>query len=527
MTLVTGLQPDENVTAPTSSRPGAGTSRAWVGVFVAAMVLYGLTASRSIGWQDSGQFVLRVVRGEVTDPFGLACAHPLHFWLCTAAAKLLPVEPPAALALVSALFGALAVANAFGIVRRLTGRAGAALMAAGGLAVAHTFWRFSTFVEVYSITAALLTFEMWALVCWDQTRRPRWLVLMFLANGLGLANHDLALLTLPVIGVVLLLAWHKRQATWITLAASAVAWAEGAGIYLAMIAHEARATGDLGAAMRSALFGTFHDQVLSHGPLLTYTATSVAFTLLSFPNLMLPAALWGVARGRRLGIGPVSFWSLISAVAIHLAFVLRYAVIDQYTFLMPVYGLLAVFAGVGFADVLARWPGAWRRRVTAVAVASIALTPAVYPVAAAVARRGQVLGAYARNKPYRDDYRYLFIPWGRGEDSAGRMSAGAFDLAGANGLVVYEDDMARWALLYQSWRRESGTRVVRAGEGADAVREYARRGRPVVLVPSTPARAPDILGPGAWHKAGDLYELALKGASRPADAPTEPRVENR
>ncbi len=515
MTAVTGHNPQ---IASSPDRKRLSVAAGWLLVFSGALVLYASTASRTIGWQDSGQFVLRVVRGEPTDPFGLACAHPLHFWLGTLAVRILPVQPPFAMALVSALFGALAVANVFGIVRTLTDNGRAALLAAVGLAVAHTFWRFSTFVEVYSISAAALTAEMWALVFWDRTRRPKWLVLMFLANGLGLANHDLALLTLPVIGIVLLLALRGRQASWQSFVACGLAWVIGCSVYLVMIVREARADHSVASAIRSALFGKFESQVLSHGPLLTYTAVSVAFTLLSFPNLMLPAALFGVVRGRRAGVGALSFWAVLAAAVIHLGFVLRYAVIDQYTFLTPVYALIAVFSGVEFAHVAATWRPAARRWGLGLVMVSVAVTPAVYPVACAVTRHFHALGGYARNKPYRDDYRYLFIPWGVGENSAERMSAGAVGLASPGGVVVVEDLMASFAVDYQlSLRKEARLTVVDTANPADLAR-YVGAGRTVVLVPRDPDRAPAETGWYGWRRGGDLYQLTLKPATRPVDS---------
>src|SRR5689334_11706586 len=134
MTVVTGHNlPPVSTSEPKRSSVLGG----WLLVFAGALALYASTASRTIGWQDSGQFVLRVVRGESTDPFGLACAHPLHFWLGTLFVKVLPVQPPFAMALLSALFGAIAVANVFGIVRTLTINTKVALLTALGLAVAH------------------------------------------------------------------------------------------------------------------------------------------------------------------------------------------------------------------------------------------------------------------------------------------------------------------------------------------------------------------------------------------------------
>jgi dolichyl-phosphate-mannose--protein O-mannosyl transferase len=191
------------------------------------MVLYYLTASREIQWQDFGHFVQRVVAGELVTDFGLALAHPLHFWISTAFMRILPVEPPFAVALVSALFGAIAVANVFGIVRDITNRFLPAALAAAGLAVAHTWWRLSTMPECYTLAAALLTAEVWCVLRWDRTRKSIWLVAMFFANGAGLANHNVALLTGPVIAVVLLSALRNRQAAWRVLPAVVGAWALG------------------------------------------------------------------------------------------------------------------------------------------------------------------------------------------------------------------------------------------------------------------------------------------------------------
>jgi transmembrane protein TMEM260 (protein O-mannosyltransferase) len=517
MTSVTGLANSSRPTAAAEPASGVRLLLAWGGVFVAALLLYSLTASTSIGWQDSGDFVNRIVRGSVTDPYGLCRAHPLHFWAGTFLVKILPLEPPASMALLSAIFGALAVANVFGIVRTLTKRADAALLAALGLAVAHSFWRFSTCVEVYSISAAMLTAEVWALVLWDQTRRQHWLVLMFLANGLGLANHDLALLTLPVIGIVLLIGLFTRQASWKTVVASAVAWVLGAGVFLYMIAQEARTSHSIVLALRSALFGTFESQILSHGPLLRYTAISIAFTALSFPNLMLPAALWGAVRGRRM-LGAISYWGLLAATASHLLFVLRYAIIDQYTFLVPVYALLAVWAGLGFTVVLTQWPASARRVATGLAVATIAFTPVVYVVACDVTRHYHVLGSFARNKPYRDDYRYLFIPWSRGENSARQMSEEAVRLAGGNGVVVAEDEMAIFALEYQQAMHPDRNLTLISPDDHVDWRTYADGRRPIVFVPFNASNPPPPTPSGAWVRVGDLYELQFPPTTRPSGA---------
>jgi hypothetical protein len=506
---------DAGGAAPDARGPIAG----WVIAFVAALMLYGLTATREIQWQDYGALVLRIVRGELISPLGLALTHPLQHWLGRAAVRVLPVEPPHAVALVSALGGAMAVANVFGLTRQLTGSTLAACLAAAGLAVAHTFWHLSTLPESYSLATALLTAELWALAQWDRTRRPRWLALMFLFNGLGFANHNLALLTLPVVGVVLIAAIRSRAAPQTALGWAAAAWLAGASPYLALVAQQAIATGDPGGAVHSALFGKYQGAVLSRSVPLRATALSVAFSLLSFPNLMLPAGALGAARARRVGVPGLTRRALTAALLIHTLFVFRYDVVDQYTFLLPTYAIIAVLAGVGFAVALRRWAGRGRAVTMSLAAGSIALTPVLYLFTPGLARSAGVLGDQTRNKPYRDDYQYLFTAWGSGDDSAARLSRHAADLAaGPDTLLVVQDGMALFAVQYELWRRGlAGTQIV-ARADADEVRQALEAGRRVVLVPARADGVPAVPPGGEWRPDGELFILQRRNPRNDAAA---------
>jgi len=477
-------------------------------VFIAASALYAMTASRTIGWQDSGQFVLRVVRGELANPLGLALTHPLYFWICRTCVALLPIEPPVLLPLIAAMLGATAVANVYGIVKTVTRRTVPAVLAAGSLAVAHTFWRMTTQAKgIDPMAAALLTFELWSLIQWDRTRRPVWLIVMFLLNGLGLASLNMALLTLPVIGIVLILAVSSGEAGWAMFLISGLSWLVGSSAFTGYVAYVAWTSGDVIGTIRSALFGNYSSAVLGQHFQLGFTLTSLAFTILSFPNLTLPAALLGIVRGRRAGVPKLTYVALLSALAIHLLFVLRYQIIDQYTFLLPAYSMIAILAGVGFAAVEVQFPANAGSAILAVAAVAIGLTPILYLVVPATARHFHVLGAQANHKPYRDDYRYLFSPWGRGEDSANRMSREAVNLAGQGGYIIAEDAMGEFAIDYQIAHRN--LRNVEVLHSADpiVIMAAAKSGRHVVLVtPSieTPPAPPPL---GRWQRVGDLYVL--------------------
>lgn len=530
----------------TSERDPTHAKYGWLGVAGLALLIYSLTASRTIQWQDFGQFVVRIVTGELYNELGLALAHPLHFWLGQAAAGLLPFDPPLSIALVSAVAGALTVANVFGLIRTVTGSLAAALFAGGALLVANTFWRMSTMPECYTVTTALLSAELWGMALYYKSRpteptargaaaptRPGlWLACMMACNGLGFANHNMALLTLPASGLVLLCAWRRGDVRWRGFTVAMAAWCVGAMPYLVLVGLEAARTGDAALAVRSALFGhSYGDSVMNLSPAARQVGISAAFTLLSFPGVALPLAVVGLIAGRRWlagrGAGGL-WWAWGGALLIHVLFVLRYNVIDQHTFLLPAYTILVLFAGLGYARLQARLAGRGAKLLVTAAAVSVLGAPAVYVLTASVARDRSALGSLERHKPYRDDYRYLFVPWGAGEVSAETMSEQAVDLAAPGGVVLVADPMARFAVGYQLERDDARgvtMQVLRADESIDG---SVYEGRAVVFVPAS-TRLPPMDPPTGftWEPAGELYVLVADsggggGNVPPADNPAAP-----
>ncbi len=478
----------------------------WCGLFLGSLALYGLTAARGAQWQDSGHFILRIVTGQLHNELGLALAHPLHFYLGRAFAGLLPTDPAYAITLVSAVGGAITVANVFGLTLTLTRRLGPALLAAGSLALAHTFWRISAIAECYTVTTALLSAELWCLVLFvRQPDRGRWFALACLFNGLGVANHMLAALTSPlllVVGVAFVLRRRQRGA-WLPIAAAA--WVAGAMPYLVMIGDYAIESGSMGAAVRSALFGNaWTDAAAGLNFPVKRMAISAMFTALSFPNLLLPLAALGLVVGRRIVQPSLAHALLAVALVIHLVFVIRYDVVDQHTFYLPTYLLVCVFGGVGMAW-LGRRIGQFNRRVVwALAIALLLATPLTYAAAPALARHFDALGDLARHKPYRDDYRYLLWPWAVADRSAERMAEHAVDLAEPDDLVIVEDPMGRFAVQYALWR--VGREPIVLGQWDDQVAEQAAKARrAVVLVPRRTDQPPPASYGGTWDRDGPLY----------------------
>ncbi len=494
---------------PSATIPADGTVASpvygWVIIFCLALTLYAVTCSRAIQWQDSGHHILRVVTGEVVNPLGLALSHPLHHYLGRAFVYVLPLEPAFAVTLVSALAAAIAVANVYGCTLLLTNHRGIACWAAVGLAVSNVFWHLATVAETYTLVAALLSAECWCLVAFIQTRRRSLLAGLMLFNGLGVANHMLAILTTPIIAGVLVYALRRDWVRWRTVGLSAGCWLLGASPYLYLIAVQAVQAGDLSATVHSALFGkTFVGNVLNASPPWRSLAISGAFTALSFPNLLLPAAVYAIWRGAAADVPLATRRALFSILAILIYFAARYDVVDQYMFFIPSYVVLAICSSIGAAAFLKR---SNVRMVTGLAIALLIVTPLLSAGAPSLARRSAFLRRMLHNKPYRDDFVYLLTPWAVVETSADKLSRQAVELAGDRGLVLIEDGMARFAVQYQALRRNLDEVQITTEVVPGSIAEAVRENRPVVLVPLD-RDAPRTPAPiGAWRRVGDLYVL--------------------
>ena len=486
------------------------TLRSWLMVCLPALLLYALTANRGTQWQDSGFHILRVITGEALNPLGLALSHPLHHY----AARLLVAtnlfEPCLAVTLISAIAGAITVANVFGCVMMLTRQRSAAVFAAASLAVAHTFWQMATIAESYTLVAALLSAECWCIAAYAQSRRPVYLLLAGLWNGLGLSNHMLASLTTPVIAIIVLHALIRRNVRMRDVLLCGVLWVVGTIPYTAMIVGEVIRTGDLGGTIHSSLFGhAFAAQVLNVLPDPRNLAISIVFILLSWPNLGLAMAAVGMASATRIGIATMTRRSLLIGLAIHVLFAARYPVIDQHTFFVPSYVFVALWCGIGFAALRAQGERRYARRLVTAAVVLLFCTPMVYAAAAPLARSVNALGSFVRHKPYRDDYTYLLTPWSVVERSADRLARQAVALAGPNGLIIVEDAMAQQAVRYHVIQAHAESIEVVDDASPGTIRSAAAN-RPVVLVPFD-TDAPRTIAPiGVWARKGDLYVLQVE-----------------
>ena len=152
----------------------------------------------------------------------LGTAHPTGYpsyvilgWL--ASIVLQPFGDPAyRMNLLQAILAAVAVAGTVAVVQVLTGRRLIALATGLMLACSQLFWRLSTHADPHMFHVTLVAILFVVLLAWDRQvhsedpdavrRADRWLVVAACIYGVAVANHSLALLLPPAIGLFVLVA---------------------------------------------------------------------------------------------------------------------------------------------------------------------------------------------------------------------------------------------------------------------------------------------------------------------------------
>lgn len=192
-----------------------------------AVCLYSLTVCRTVYWYDSAEYVAAAVVLGIPHPPG----YPLYT-LIGHVFTWLPVDPALAVNLMSAVFGAVAVALAFVVVRQLGAARWASALGALALATSGLFWSQAVIAEVYTPGLAFLLGVIALTLHGIASRRSGLLVAAAALAGLGLGVH-LSIATCGI-GLAYLVVsseprWKRRLAVASSCAAATVA---GASIFL-------------------------------------------------------------------------------------------------------------------------------------------------------------------------------------------------------------------------------------------------------------------------------------------------------
>jgi hypothetical protein len=186
-------------------------------VGIAALALYVRTLAPSLLWGDSAEFQ--------TLSYTLGMTHPSGYMTQIIFGKLFTYIPVGNIAyrvnLMSAFFGALAVAETYLIVRLLGGGRIPALGASVLLTLTEGFWWRALLAESYAPAAGMLA-TIWLLVLlWRNTGKQTFLFLAGLAGGLSLGIHSTVIMTAFSVLVFMAFTVHRRE-EWLAGAGGAL-----------------------------------------------------------------------------------------------------------------------------------------------------------------------------------------------------------------------------------------------------------------------------------------------------------------
>jgi hypothetical protein len=184
---------------------------------VSALALYIRTLAPSLLWGDSAEFQ--------TLSYTLGMTHPSGYMTQIMLGKLFTYIPVGNIAyrvnLMSAFFGALAVAQVYLIVRMLGGLPIPAISASMMLGLTQFFWWRALIAESYAPAAGMVA-TIWLLfLFWRYTQSWAYLFLAGLAGGLSIGIHSTVVLTtLPILAIMAMTT--RKRSDWIGAATGAL-----------------------------------------------------------------------------------------------------------------------------------------------------------------------------------------------------------------------------------------------------------------------------------------------------------------
>jgi hypothetical protein len=419
----------------------------YAGTFCSVALLYAISCAPSALWQDSGLIQYRIWHNDIEGPLGLALSHPL-FYILAIGAKYVPLgEFLHRINLVSAIAGAVTVANIFLLIRLWLGKNLPAAVAAVTLAVSHTFWSHAGIIETYTLWSAIFTAELIMLLQYAKTKRVTYLYWLGLLSGFAIAVHNLALIPLLCYAVFFIILLIKKNIHLKDLVVIALLWIVGALPYEYLIIKNIIHTGNITDTLASAAFGTrWQGAVLNTSLSAKIIKDNFLFIMLNFPTpnfLLFFVGLYGlykISPGR-------SFRNILPLLtALFFIFAFRYTVPDRYAFFIPFYCMVSIFIGLG-AYLLQQH---LNRKASAYMVLFFCLLPAgIYAVLPACAEKMQINLGTRNDVPYRDDYKYFLQPWKTSYRGAERFADEALDAVENNAIIFADSTTAAPLLLMQ------------------------------------------------------------------------------
>lgn len=335
--------------------------------FCLPFALYLLTAAPTIYNLDSAELTTAAATGGITRATG----YPLYLMLGYLWTWLPIGDVGYRMNLWSALNGALTVALAEHVLRRLVVGPWATFGALGLLTCANSFWSLSLVAEVYTFQTTLMAALLLALLRWNEHPSTQRLALGGLMIGLALSHHGTTLLLLPGCAFFLLTRGPRHLLTPRSLFFGCGGLLLGLSCYLYLPLRYA-ANPPFNYAGHYNALGQFIpvDLHTLHGVFWLVSGQAFRSDMLAYDRFELwgeverfGILIWRTFLG--IGITPgivglvVLFrrnWRLGSTLLImwlcHVAFYINYRVFDKETMFLPAYLIWALWLGVGYQALI-------------------------------------------------------------------------------------------------------------------------------------------------------------------------------
>ncbi len=492
---------------------------AYFAVLACALTLYIASCAPGTLWQDSGMYQYRIWHNDIEGKLGLALAHPLYH-IIGIAAKYIPLgEFAYRVNLISAIAGAIAVANLFLLLRLWLGKNPPALIGALTLALSWTTWQFASIAEVYTLHSALFIAELVMLFQYVKTKRIGYLYLLGLLNGLALSNHMWAAIAFACYAVFLAVLLVKKQIGTKNFGIIVLLWVIGAAPYEYLIITSAIQRGIV-STLASAAFGNAWDSaVLNTSLSARIVKENLIFIAYNYPTpniFLFFAGLWGLYR-----LAPARSFAhiLLALLILFFVFAFRYDVPDRYAFFMPFYCLVPIFIGLGYHNLVRRK----KSRLIRYLAAFFTLLPVpAYIITPIMAEKMQFKIPTKRTIPYRNDYIWFLRPWNG--SNAGPEQFATEALSGVeDNAIILADGTTVYALWYvqQAKGIKTGVRVLSkhgsyenpaAFPTKETIGEMIAK-NPIYVVSPVAGYCPDYLLEGERYdfvKTGPIYRVVEK-----------------
>ncbi len=409
---------------------------------LAAFVLYLATLAPGLMWGDSARFCERSVAYL---PGAEPGEHHLRNWFGRLANNLPWGTIPWRQNLVSAAFGALAVAWLARVALYATRSPWGAAIAAAALAVSHTHWHLSAFCESYSLLAFLILVATELLLRWQETGDALWAVRAAFICGLAAADHLFAFVLGPLLALFLVVGrpWSPgavRALRWVPLLALAALLGYLPALVGGLCVHleTGRAWDDVVYDLLDLRGGKYFAGDVRD--VLRFYGRSLVFLGYQFPLVAGVLGLLGLILSirdslRRAALPLLVFLGTFAWAGLYLQ--------QRNVYLLLVgYAMFAIWIARG-AEALRSWlkgkvEGPLAAVMAAALLVVVVLPPIVYALTPALTQRFgiSIAGAEALRSIKGRPATWILLPWKNREDSADRFARDALQVAPPRAIIV-------------------------------------------------------------------------------------------